>query len=727
MERQSRGYKMLKLARCLTPDETVDSMLENFLDNDDISYNGPGYKEVSLEEFNMDELRNDECNSTIESEPPAYIDLENVLPPPINDIYKKCEEEVLINTKSYWKTGEVLNTNDQLDIIEEDWTASDTEPLINLYNRENKVPDLENNGEQKIETNIGMKKIPRRRKADPSMWIRNKRKNEKRAGLPYVSSRKKFCPGKSMIYKDCSKCPRKCNTHFSNEDSLSIFRNFWKLASESEQRQFIGSLVSREKKQVTRTGNIQSRRAHTYLYNLSKNSEKIRVCKGFFLSCLNVTDSLVTSIMQARNENYFVENSKRGKCESVNKIPEIAKNFIKSHINSFPRVPSHYTRKDTSKEYLEKDLNLQTMYELYVEKCVQEEVRPEKCWLYRNIFKNEFNISFHKPRKDICDTCYVFNHSTVEEKEISNESYQKHMDRKSVARKMKNDAKIKAVAGECTLIEFDLEAVCYTPATNAKALFYKRRLAVYNFTVLNVAQKEATCYMWHEGTANRGSNEIASCLWKYLNINANGKEVVLFSDTCGGQNRNANMAAFCLYAVNHLDIPVINHMFFEPGHSQMEVDNIHAQIEKAKKNVDIYDPSGWYTLIRAACKKNPYIVHEIDQADIKNFAALKSEMIKNKNIDINGDVVNWLKITWLQFRKNDTAHIFFKYDKGETEFKKIEIVRQRSRKSMNVINAPLEEAYTEPIPINKEKKQNLMELCQKGIIKSQYHQFYASL
>ena len=37
------------------------------------------------------------------------------------------------------------------------------------------------------------------------------------------------------------------------------------------------------------------------------------------------------------------------------------------HINLFPRVPSHYTRKDSSREYLEENLSLSVMYNLYIE------------------------------------------------------------------------------------------------------------------------------------------------------------------------------------------------------------------------------------------------------------------------------------------------------------------------------------------------------------------------
>lgn len=76
-----------------------------------------------------------------------------------------------------------------------------------------------------------------------------------------------------------------------------------------------------------------------------------------------------------------------------------------------------------------------------------------------------------------------------------------------------------------------------------------------------------------------------------------------FSDTCGGQNHDVNFCAMLLYAVDKIDIPVITQHFFEPGHSVMECDSVHAHIEYAAKSVNTYDPSGWYTVVQLASKK----------------------------------------------------------------------------------------------------------------------------
>lgn len=83
------------------------------------------------------------------------------------------------------------------------------------------------------------------------------------------------------------------------------------------------------------------------------------------------------------------------------KRPNESRISVIEHISSFPRVPCHYRRKNTSKEYLPHDLNLSIMYKLYVEKCKTEGIEPEKPSFYRNIFHTNFNLSFHTLKSEL--------------------------------------------------------------------------------------------------------------------------------------------------------------------------------------------------------------------------------------------------------------------------------------------------------------------------------------
>lgn len=63
---------------------------------------------------------------------------------------------------------------------------------------------------------------------------------------------------------------------------------------------------------------------------------------------------------------------------------------VKAHINKFPRYKSHYCRNRIETEYLNSELNLAKLYEMYKEGH-QEPVGEST---YKRIFYKHFNLKF---------------------------------------------------------------------------------------------------------------------------------------------------------------------------------------------------------------------------------------------------------------------------------------------------------------------------------------------
>lgn len=93
---------------------------------------------------------------------------------------------------------------------------------------------------------------------------------------------------------------------------------------------------------------------------------------------------------------------------------------------------------------------------------------------------------------------------------------------------------------------------------------------------------QATCYDWDESKSNRGANEIGSNIFNYLlNLPSEITHVILYSDSCPGQNKNSIFLAMRMFLLQHSSsIQVLEHKFLVPGHTRMEYDSDHAQIEK---------------------------------------------------------------------------------------------------------------------------------------------------
>lgn len=545
-------------------------------------------------------------------------------------------------------------------------------------------------------------------------------KKARLSGVAHTGAKGQKVSARIVQPKDCSKCRRRCSLVVTEDERVMINTEYWALDTMQKKNQFIANWVEQISKKECTTGVVESKREYSRLYFLPVGGNRVAVCKGFFLKTLCIGENKVGVVLKNLPDSKCAIGDRRGNHPGRRK-PEIDRDIVREHINSFPRVPSHYCRANSTCEYLAPDLTVIIMYSLYKEYCIEHDCVPVKLWMYREIFNTEFNLKFHAPRKDQCDQCFQNSHSTKEQQEELHAGYEGHLKRKRDAQEFHDQAKKSCREGSINFLQMDFASVRFCPSVEAKAIFYKHRLSVYNFTIFDLRTNWAGCYMWHEGVAGRGSTETGSCLYKCLQKYADGKPLVIMSDTCGGQNRNANVASMLLHCVKSLDIPMIDQCFYEPGHSFMECDSVHARIEKATKKLEVFDPAGWYAGVRMS--SNKYKVIEMSQEDFVDVKKLKTDMLKNVKIDTGFEGVNWLKISWLRYRKDDDQHIYFKYEKTEP-FRQFKIVRSIRKKSAL---ATLEQVYTSPIALSNNKKVDLRNLCDKGIIPEQYHPFYNSI
>lgn len=237
-----------------------------------------------------------------------------------------------------------------------------------------------------------------------------------------------------------------------------------------------------------------------------------------------------------------------------------------------------------------------------------------------------------------------------------------------------------------------------------------------------------------EVNGRRGSCEIGSALFKWIKqIPHHVKEISLFSDTCGGHNRNQFISAFFMYVVNKTHLEIVEHKFMESGHSYLEVDSMHSAIEVAKENVSVYSVNDWINIMviarsnrrkRKNKKSDPYIVEELKFSDIVDLKSLGENLIKNRTLDDKGEKVQWFKIKVLRFEKKQPGVILFKYSIEETEFRTLPTYGLGRPPNMPV---ELQKLYSRQLPISAAKKKDLLTLCRKKIIPQEFHAMYKSL
>lgn len=95
------------------------------------------------------------------------------------------------------------------------------------------------------------------------------------------------------------------------------------------------------------------------------------------------------------------------------KISDIVLFQLKTHIQSFPKQVSHYSRHDNNqKRFLSAELSINKIYEMYIEKYEPdifeklkngENVKPiVKYPFFTKYFNTNFNLSFGNQKTDTC-------------------------------------------------------------------------------------------------------------------------------------------------------------------------------------------------------------------------------------------------------------------------------------------------------------------------------------
>ncbi|XP_050294278.1 uncharacterized protein LOC126734626 [Anthonomus grandis grandis] len=265
-------------------------------------------------------------------------------------------------------------------------------------------------------------------------------------------------------------------------------------------------------------------------------------------------------------------------------------------------APKKVTVEPRNTKYLSGELSIHKMYTLYLQYCRDNNIQnPVKESFYRYIFTTKFNLRFKRPYTDTCTIC-----DTLENK-ISNDINPEVVNDSKVQKEihLRKAEKARINPNTVNAICFDLEKTLPTRGLTCSKVYYLRQLWTYNFAVNNLANDQASMFMWHEGEAFRGSQEIGSCLLKYVQQLPNSIEhIIAFSDNAGDQNKNHNIIKFWRHIVQTTSVCTVDHKFLVSAHSYMECDQDFGLIEKSKKkNQYIFVPDDWNKVVPLASRK----------------------------------------------------------------------------------------------------------------------------
>ena len=245
----------------------------------------------------------------------------------------------------------------------------------------------------------------RKRPRQPELWQRTIKKKLRQSGQEYVNAEGVTIAERNVQPVGCSKCVKACSSKSNESDRKSIFDGFWAL-SDNAKSAFYGKFTERIEQKRKGTKKEVSSREFTMLYYLESQGTRHTVCKKFFLGTLGISQSRIFyfySRLTAPGTGIPQEKTQGQHCKY--RVPDDLTDTVRRHIESFPTIESHYARAKTSRLYLEKNLNSAIMYDLYKHQCEDEGKGFVKLHKYRQVFNEEYNMSFIKPKTDRCDAC----------------------------------------------------------------------------------------------------------------------------------------------------------------------------------------------------------------------------------------------------------------------------------------------------------------------------------
>lgn len=493
----------------------------------------------------------------------------------------------------------------------------------------------------------------------------------------------KLIPSKNF-YNYLCKCQQKCHEKVSEEARRNLFVKFWELGSYDSQTGYIALTVKlspiKRKRAQQGPGKTFSRK---YLL------EDTEVCRDMYVNTFQIsTKRINTALCKVQKNKLKDERGQKGKKPKVSN--ETIQKII-DHINSFPTYVSHYTRNETEAKFVSHDLTENKMFQLYIE----AENPKVGFTFFKRVFYQNFNLRRKPPIKDTCNKCDLFKNQI---KNVTNEqtklavqaSFDEHLKKAADARtQMKNDFSEATTKPHLETVSYDMQKVLGLPKLPTNLVYYKRQLSIFNEGIHCASSNIPYAFIWSEVIAGRGAQEVGSCLKKFidLHLKKDTKELVLWSDSCGGQNRNIKLVLLLKKILHdHPTLLKIELKYLESGHSFLINDTDFGLIERAlKQQVRIYTLNDFHSIIEGCKTRNKFVVQQMKCDDFFSIEDIAKKII-NRKLSVDNEKVNWLKAKVIRFIKEKPFSIFFKYTHTEgNDFQEVDISKTtKGRKSISL-------------------------------------------
>ena len=505
-------------------------------------------------------------------------------------------------------------------------------------------------------------------------------------------------------------CKQKCGSKISELRRKILNREFWN-KNYDDRKKWIAACCERAS-----NGKLTAKRRTNISYKLRNgNGELLQVCQKFFLSTIGKKDRrdqiVRTALDTIEIGEIFPSQSKKGKHI---KRQVYDRDLIKKHVMSFNPQISHYRRMHApNRLYLTSDITVRFMHADFIKTH-----KPVSYSVYNKVIL-EMNISFTKLGEEECETCskHEFHLKTCQGNQLECVLCMQYSIHKESYQSARESYKTDKETGK-KAFAVDLQKVGLLPRIpQFKTVIFTPRLVTFNETFAPLSQATVSnpnvTVLWHEATSGRNAADLASAFWSFFeNVNCHDP-IILWLDNCSAQNKNWILFSMLVRAANHFSFPSITLKFFEPGHTFMAADSVHAGIEKQmKKQKEIFDFPDYVSLVERSNSKGNKAI-PMCHSDFKSFEDESSA----KQLKRSGRP-KLAQMYIVEFRKKSQL-LFYSLDHKSSELKHFDFLKRGLSSDV-----PQQKEHPRGIPIPKKVKicKNLLSL-----MPTKHHLFWRDL
>lgn len=151
---------------------------------------------------------------------------------------------------------------------------------------------------------------------------------------------------------------------------------------------------------------------------------------------------------------------------------------------------------------------------------------------------------------------------------------------------MKNDFERASIDPKLEAISEDMQKILVAPKTPTSVVYYKKQLILYNLGIHVGSIGKGIFNFWMEYEASKGTQEVGSCLKKYIeeNIADPVTELIIWADSCGGQNRSIRLVLMLIHILQrHCSLKTNSLRYLETGHTFLPNDSEFGDFECSLK------------------------------------------------------------------------------------------------------------------------------------------------